>query len=949
MIGDATRIADLFAEALDLPQEERSAFLESRCAGSPGLRAEIESLLAAHEESERSGRLEQVDARRGAALLDRVEGSSLRRVGPYAILREIGRGGMGVVCLAERTEGGFEQRVAIKLLKRGMDSESILRRFLRERQILAGLDHPNVARLLDGGITDGGQPYFAMELVDGEPLTTYCESRRLGLEERLRLFEEACRAVHYAHTRLVVHRDLKPSNMLVTVDGHLKLLDFGVAKLLQDDEDGLTLTAAGAHPLTPRYAAPEQICGEPVTTATDVYALGVVLYELVAGRAPYAVGSSSREDLARAICAVDPPPPSGHPAVPLPRSLRNDLDAVTLKALRKEPARRYASTEALADDVRRCLAAQPVQARPDSVGYRAAKFVRRHRVGVVAAGAAVLSLLAGLCGVAWQAAVAARERDRAQLEAERAEQVKEFLVGIFKSADPAAAQGDEITARELLDRGTERIAADLSRQPAVQSELLHTIAESFYGLGRYDRALSIAERSLETARAVYGGESLEVARAMYTLAAIHYASSDYAAAEDLHRRALAIRRRLLPADSPQVAESLADLGLVLTRRARLDEAEPLLREALEIRRGRFGLEHAETADSIMLLANLLVARSDFTAAAETHAQALALKRKLYGDLHPDVTTSLGALGSALQGKGDLTGAEAAFREALSIDRRVHGPEHVKVALDLHQLGVLLHVKGELQEAATLYREALALSRRIHGKDHFDTARAMGNLAHVLSEMGHFDEALPLFEQSAAMHTRVTGADNPFLAATFEQHAVALVAAGRPREAIPLLDKALAIYRSRYGEDNARTAIALGRLAAARAELGELDEAEKLARQVLETQRRGRTGPHRNIMNALAGLGDVLTRRGRSEEAEPFLREALAMAGQVLPASHWRRGDIESLLGVCLGRLNRRDEALALLRSGYARLSDTLGDRHPATVLAKQRLGSLPDGTSRTGP
>src|SRR5262245_8366923 len=496
--ADPDRVARIFGEALERPAAERRAFLDAACASAPELRAEAESLLAAHEQA--GGFLDEIDTAREAALLDATaepEPPEGRRVGPYRLLREVGRGGMGVVYLAERVEGGFEQRAAIKLVKRGMDTDAILRRFLRERQILAGLEHASVARLLDGGVTDDGHPYFAMEYVDGEPLTVYCENRQLGIEARLRLFEEACRAVQHAHGKLVVHRDLKPSNMLVTGEGRLKLLDFEIAKLLTEDDDAtaITLTQVGTRVLTPDYAAPEQVRGEPVTTATDVYALGVVLYELLAGRLPHGGERRSLGEMARAICEEEPRAPSMAAAAQprRARELRGDLDTVVLKALSKEPSRRYASAEALAEDIRRFLSGHPVRARRDTVGYVVTKFVRRHKVGVAAATVAVLSLLLGLAGTAWQAAVAARERDRARLEAERAEKVKEFLVGLFKASDPAESTGEAITARELMDRGAERIEKELAGHPSLQAELFEIVAGISHELGRYEQARSLAE------------------------------------------------------------------------------------------------------------------------------------------------------------------------------------------------------------------------------------------------------------------------------------------------------------------------------------------------------------------------------------------------------------------------------------------------------------------------
>ncbi len=936
------RVAEIFAEALERPAGERGAFLDSRCAGSPMLRAEIDSLLAAHEEHEMAGGfLEGVDHERGAALLASPEVAEAgRQVGPYRLLGELGRGGMGVVHLAERAEGGFHQRVAIKLIKRGMDSEAIIQRFLRERQILAGLDHPNVARLLDGGVTDHGQPYFAMELVDGEPLTAYCDSRRLGLPERLGLFEGACRAVQYAHGRLVIHRDLKPSNILVTADGQIKLLDFGVAKLLAGGEEMATLTEAGIHPLTPEYAAPEQVRGDPVTTATDVHALGLVLYELATGHLPYGGEGSSREELERAVCEADPEPPSRKPIMAMPRSLRGDLDAVVLMALRKEPGRRYGSAEALAEDIRRCLNGQPVQARPDSMGYRTAKFIRRHKVGVGAAVAAAMSLVIGLFGTTWQAAVAARERDRARLEAERAEKVKEFLVGIFRASDPAESKGQEITAKDLLVRGTERIEQELSGQPEVQADLLQIMAISFRSLGRLDQSRTAVERSLQLLRAVHGEEHPQIARGLEILGGILYQSDDLAAAERVRREAVAMNRKLLPADSVQLAESLAGLGVVLDQRANLAESESVHREALAIRQAKLGPEHPDTVRSVMQLADVQYSQGNYGAAVELHQQAVFLRRKLHGDLHPEVDRALTSLGRSLVSAGDVTAAEQAFREALSIRRKVRGEEHPLMSQGILFLAMALHTKGDLVGAEAMYREGLALDRKLRGEEHSDVATSLANLAQVLADRGRFAEAMPLFEQAAAMNNRLTGPEHPFMARTLEQHGAALSAQGKAREALGLLAKSLAIYGARYGQEHPRTASALMKLAEAKADLGELEEAEKLHREALAIQRRARAGPHSSIVAALTGLGDTLLRQGRAVEAEPILREALAQAKEALPATHWRQGLVATVAGACLLRLGQREEAESLLRSGHERLSESLGDAHPVTARARRRLAEL---------
>jgi eukaryotic-like serine/threonine-protein kinase len=938
--ADPELLARVFAEALERPPGERRAYLETACRGMPALRAEAESLLAAHAQA--GTFLGELDATRGAALLEKSAEPAGRRVGPYRVLRELGRGGMGVVYLAERVEGGFEQRAAIKLVKRGMDSDAIVRRFLRERQILAGLEHPSVARLLDGGMTDDGQPYFAMEYVPGEPLTTYCDARGLGVEARLRLFGDACRAVQHAHGQLVVHRDLKPSNMLVTGEGRLKLLDFGIAKLLSD-EDGAAghtaLTQADMRVLTPDYAAPEQVKGEPVTTATDVYALGVVLYELLTGSLPYGGDRRGAADAARAVCEVEPRTPSVAVAAQprLARRLRGDLDTVVLKALSKEPSRRYASAEALAEDVRRHLAGHPVQARRDTIRYVAAKFVRRHRVGVAAAVVVALSLLLGLVGTAWQAAVAARERDRARAEAERAEKVKEFLVDLFKASDPAESKGETITARELLDRGADRIERELATHPSLQAELFDIVAGISHELGRFDRARQLGERSLDRARQAYGPEHPQVAKAMDTLGWIRQRSGDYAGSEDLRREALAMRRRLLPADSTDVADSLESLGLLLRVRAKLEEAETLVREALAIREKRLGPEHEGTVNALANLADVLHAKGEYAAAAELHRRVLAIRRRTLGDLHPSVAYSLVSLGGALLQEGERDEAEAAHREALSIRRRAYGEEHPLVAESLHHLAATLQSQGDLAGAEQMYRQALAMERKLKGQENPDVAVVLANLAHAVAQQGRFADAMPLFDEAAALQRRVIGPDHPLLARTLERQAAALVDQGRPREALPLLDASLTINRARYGSAHAAVASAVATAARARAALGDLPAAEKLFREALEIQRRVRPRAHPDTAEMLAGLGEVCVRQDRVAEAEPLLREALAQADRSLPAAHWRRGEVQSVLGACLWRLGRAPEARPALASGYELLRRTRGDDHPATGRARRRL------------
>ncbi|MGH7472284.1 MAG: serine/threonine protein kinase, partial [Longimicrobiales bacterium] len=505
------RINELFHGALEREPRDRDLFLRAACADDASLYHEVHALLAAEAAAQRA--LGGMVSDAVTSLLDTsMEG---KPVGPYRVVREIGHGGMGAVYLAERVDGQFEQQVALKLIKQGMDTEQFLRRFRAERQILARLQHPHIARLLDGGIDHDGRPYFALEYVAGEPIDRYCDARGLAVDDRLALFVDACRAVMYAHGNLVVHRDLKPAHILVTEDGQVRLLDFGIAKVLREDEEASAgLTQVGIRALTPAYASPEQVRGEAVGTSTDVYSLGVILYELLTGARPYDVEQRSPAEVERVVCHTEPERPStkvlhswgasaqaaqtfgrahGVDVTRARRRLTGDLDVICLKALQKDPARRYPSVEALLEDIRRNLAGLPVLARPDAIGYRLAKFAGRHRVGLMGT-AATLVLIASVA--AFYTVRLSNERDRAQQEAAKAEQVATFLRGLFEVSDPSESRGQTVTARELLDQGAQRIERELASQPVVRAAMMRVIGDVYHSLGLHTSAKPLLERAL---------------------------------------------------------------------------------------------------------------------------------------------------------------------------------------------------------------------------------------------------------------------------------------------------------------------------------------------------------------------------------------------------------------------------------------------------------------------
>ena len=590
------------------------------------------------------------------------------RVGPWRLLDEIGRGGMGTVFLAERADGEFEQRAALKLLRPAIATDEALRRFEQERQILAGLTHPGIARLLDGGRTADGHPYLAMELVDGLPIDRYCRERQLTVRDRLAVFLQVCHAVDHAHRHMVVHRDLKPSNIIVSSQGEVKLLDFGIAKLLQTDLAPGTpaMTRTVARMLTPEYASPEQIQGRAITVASDVYQLGLLLFELLTDRRAQPLGDASPIEIERLVCDTLMARPSAVvDEARRARLLRGDLDSIVQQAVRKAPEGRYASVERLIDDVERHLSGKPVVARGDTLAYRAGRFVRRHRLSVAAAAAAVVLLVAWAATATLQARTIARERDRARAEATKAEQVKGLVMRLFENADPGAARGETLSARELLDRGWASIEAELADQPAVQAELLTTVGEIYRELGAYDRAEQLLDRAIEAGRTAGDGEPL-LAAALRGNGRLQRERGDFAAAETLLTDALARQRRHFGPEHREVANTLGDLGLTLYSRGDFAKATPYFREALDMRRKLLGEDHLDVAEGLDKLGMALGNLGDYKSAEPLLRKSLELRRRLLPPNHPLLATSLSDLAVIVQSLGNASAAEALYRESLAV-------------------------------------------------------------------------------------------------------------------------------------------------------------------------------------------------------------------------------------------------------------------------------------------
>jgi serine/threonine-protein kinase len=935
----------LLAQALERPRAEREAFLRAACAGDAGLLALVRDLLEAGERDD--GFLTPGGPWRGPlgralseGLLDppAAEGE---RVGAYRIVRPLGRGGMAAVYLAERADRLYEQRVALKVLAAGAGLAEVSGRFEQERQILASLDHPNIARLLDGGFTEQGRPFLAMEYVDGRPIDAWCDARRLTIDERLWLFLHVCRAVEHAHRSLVVHRDLKPSNIFVSDDGRVKLLDFGIAKILDPAafSHRAPPTRTAVRVMTPEYASPEQVRGEPITTASDVYQLGLLLYELLTGRRAHGVrGAASAAEVERAVSEIEPRRPSAQvggpeqpaagpdpgpapdrPATPevlsrarrttperLRRRLAGDLDNIVLMALRKEPARRYASAAALAEDVERHLRGLPVAARRPTLGYRARKFARRHRAGVVAGSLAVLSLLAGFAATAWQARVAARERDRARAEAETARQVSEFLIGTFRLLDPEEARGRSVTALELLESGASRIDDELRGQPEVQARMKDVMGRVYLSLGLYDQAHALLSAALGMRREIHAGPH------------------------------------------PDVAASLDNLGQVLQAMGRYHEAEERYRAGLEMRRALSGGANAEVAAS---LRNVAVIRQYRGAPGEAKAgfeQVLAMRRAVHGQAHPDVAQSLRDLAQAQQALGEYAGAAALLEEALAMQRGLLPAGDPGVADTLNALGMARHNLGDLDEAERLHREALDLRRRIYGPDHPDSVQSLQNLGAALYDRQDYEAAEAIAREVLGLYRRRLGDGHPRVATSMTNLAVILMTRGDLAAAEPLYREALQIRRGAYGDRHRAvgdSANYLGRLLFLQ---GRLAEAERSLREALAIYRGGARPDGDPILVSLQiDLGQVLVEAGRLEEAGPLVEEGLARSIEIHGDGHWRTADARSARGAW--HLARGD--LAAAEADLARAWEVLRDRPAGDARrrkAADRLAALQAALGRPG-
>lgn len=827
--------SSIFEAALELDPSERETYVRQRCGGDRALREEVLALL---EADSAAGDFLDRPLPLGALRDDGDTGEHPdlgRSVGSYRLRSLLGRGGMGSVFLADREQGDFEQRVALKILRRGLDTEDLLERFAHERRLLARLDHPHIARLLDGGATQDGRPYLVMEYVEGVRIDEHCESRGLGLRRRLALFLELCSAVQYAHRNLVVHRDLKPSNVLVDTGGRVKLLDFGIAKLLDPTGSDPALTRTQMRVLSPRYASPEQMRGEEISTSSDVYSLGVLLYELLTGRSPYEDDTGRFDEIERQVLTAQPEPPSTvvtrdrsvdapraiDPEV-LSRRLKGDLDTIVLEALRKEPERRYSSVDELAEDLRRHLDGRPVSARPDTLGYRAGKFVRRNLAGVLIASAVALALLAATT----VSSLLYLRADRAQREAREqrhvAEQVSGFLQSTLGSIDPLVARGEDTTLLErLLDDAAERIDSELADQPKVASSLHHTLGRAHLEIGNLERA----ERHLRRAVELDGDHPLavDVDRGRFLHEAGRYEEAVQCLSVVDSGRPGASSVADVGRAHYWMGESLEALGDMDAARARMVRADSVLDAG------------GEDRARIPVLAGL----ADFLAVnRQRHAQADSLFRIAF-ELADRVRPGPLSRASLLQGhatarrrSGSLAEADSLYAQAFDRYDEILATDHPTVASLQDEWAGCLEQLGRYEEAEALYRASLTTMRSTYGAEHRQLGTVANNLANLLRKIGRHDEAVPLFEEAVAAYRADLGDDHAWVGIVLGNVAANHLAGGSPTAARRVAEECLRVRRLHWGEDHWRIAVVRMVRGAALSREGMFETAERELRESL---------------------------------------------------------------------------------------------------------------------
>ncbi|MCG2589642.1 serine/threonine-protein kinase [Rhodohalobacter sulfatireducens] len=864
-------IQDLFHQCIELSLDEQKIFLDNLKEKKPQISAELKKLLDAHHMS-------------GTFLEDEIleeefisEGD---RVGPWRIIREIGRGGMSSVFLATRADGQFEREVAIKFLHGLIPGQSMHKRLQQEQKILARLQHKNIAQLFDAGLTDEGRPYFILEYIQGKPITEWCNEKHLSFEERLQLFVQVCRAVQFAHQLLIVHRDLKPNNILVDNHGTVKLLDFGIAKILEDEpQEGAPVTKTGLFLMTPEYASPEQVHGGAITTATDVHALGLILYELLTGRLPYDISDKTPIEIGSIISETTPAKPSSvvikisSETIKLgsinkaqhKRQLRGDLDTIVLKSIRKEPERRYGSADQLLQDIRCYQKNEPISARPESAGYLTKKFIQRNRtvvfalsvIGIILVGTAIFSL---------------NQARITEIERQKTEQVNAFLQEMLASPNPYQ-DGLEVKVIDILDRTADRIDIELSNQPAVEASVRHTLGVTYRELGDIDKADFQLSQSLALMNTLFSPPNAEMSEVQVEMAKTEQMQGNYQTADSLLNLALTADLELFGRESTTIAARLGELGSLQWEMGNFDEAEALLRESLELEQKLRSPDHEQIASSMGNLATLLSDQGYDEEALELYREELKIYRANYeDDRHPAIPQVISHIGIILDDQEKYEEALADHQKALELFRELKGEDHPDVVYAMNNLASVMTKMGNVEEALAMQVDAAALYRDIFGPDHPNLGIQYNNIAFTKRNMGDLEGAKESYSQAIETWQAGLPPGHPFLAYGYHNLASVLQSQNRPGEALPYFRDAYEIRTEHLSPENPERAMTTSMLGECLASLGKIAEAEPLLIEGYQSLLVSRGEDHSTTMEAANRLKDFLQNQDRVEEFAQIKQE-----------------------------------------------------------------------------
>lgn len=904
------RAEKLFLQCADMDGADRDVYLAASCKDEPELLSAVNMLLQGDSKpdaiADAIGRAAtEISAARGNRWI-------ARKIGAYTIESHIAEGGMGVVYLANRSDEQFEQRVAIKLITSAVASDRLRARFISERQILANLNHNNIAKLLDGGETDDGVPYLVMEYIEGVPIDQYCNDHRLTVAERIALFGKVCAAVRYAHSHLVIHRDIKPSNILVTEDGVPKLLDFGIAKLIGPDLAGTnsSLTMDGSRLLTPKHASPEQILGLPITTASDVYSLGLLLYELLSGRFPYVIEATGRaSDIEKSITTATPHSLDANllsagevetlcrqrrsSATGLVKQLRGDLDTIVQKSLRKEPQERYDSVQDLADDLARFSANRPIAARRPTRLYLLSRYWMRHRTAVLGISATIIAVLAGTTA-ATIGFFQAREAERvAVTESQNAAAISEFLVSLFREADPNRSAGNERSVREILDIGLVRVDTELNDTPIVKIQVLETLSSVYKSLANYPESEHLLAQAVELHRAAAPDALADRARMLNDLGDLAREQARHAEAGNYIRQALDLYAAIDDSPSDDRADALNNLALVAEESGQAEQARELMEEALRMRSELFDPPNAKIALSLHNLAWHHERRGNLAEAEDYARRALEMRVQLFGEVHPRVASSAGMLSRIYLQQGNRDAAETSARRAVEIAKQIFDSGHPDLSYPVYQLAAVLEEQGKLREASEYFSQVAAWERISLGPAHHDTGMSIKAYASTLLDLGMYAEAEALLLEAENIFVALPGGSARALHRTRTLLGLVYIRTERLAEAAEILglnsDESLQWSTEELQIDR--------RLAIAELQLRQvsLTPAEQTVSNLLADMDTAAENRRDQLPDVLLMHGRIMLALGRNADAIASLEQALELSTEHLGAQNWKTAGIRSAL------------------------------------------------------